>query len=122
MKTPCIFLFLPLTLLCADKLDSYRDFLEKGTYEGQDWSTLPQLPKSRYDTFRFVFEYLHEIEGRVVVELGTSRSFCHGGLPGCNSDDVSYWNPATPENWDWGAGFFTRMAAIALWSIGEGSG
>jgi hypothetical protein len=114
MKAFSIFIFLPFILLCADPLDGYRDFLEKGTYEGQDWSTLPHLPKSRYDTFRFVFEYLHEIEGKVVVELGTSRSFRHGGLPGCNSDDVSYWNLANPENWDWGAGFFTRMAAIAL--------
>lgn len=114
MKISSIFLLLPLTLLSKDRLDDYRDYLEKGTYEGQDWSTLSQLPKSRYDTFSFVFEYLHQIEGKVVVELGTSRSFRHGGLPGCNSSDISYWNPDNPENWDWGAGFFTRMAAVSL--------
>lgn len=114
MKISSLFLFLPLILLSANPLDGYRDFLEKGTYEGQDWSTLPHLPKSRYDTFKFVFEYLHEIEGKVVVELGTSRSFRRGGLIGCNSDDSAYWNPAHPENWDWGAGFFTRMAALSL--------
>jgi hypothetical protein len=101
-------------LLSITYFDLYKGFLERGTYEGQDWSTLSQLPKSRYDTFKFAFENLHEFGGKVIVELGTSRSFRHGGLLGCNSDDISYWNPDNPENWDWGAGFFTRMAAIAL--------
>ena len=106
-------LFLPI-LLSVSGLDLYKSLLETGTYEGQDWSSLPQLPKSRYDTFKFVFQHMENIGGNLVVELGTTRSFRHGGLEGCNADDVSYWSPMTPENWDWGAGFFTLMAAISL--------
>lgn len=107
-------LFVLPFFLAMHPLDPYKGFLEKGTYEGQEWSSLPRTPKSRYDTFKFVFDHLHQIGGKVVVELGTTRSFCHGGLPGCNTDDLSYWNPNRPENWDWGAGFFTRMAAVSL--------
>lgn len=106
-------LFLPLSL-CAHPLDDYKDLLEWGTYNGEDWSSLPELPKSRYETFKFAFEHLEKTGGKVVVELGTTRSFNHGGLPGCNLDDISYWHPNQPETWDWGAGFFTRMAAISL--------
>lgn len=108
-----VFFLLPF-FLYADLLSPYKEWLEQGTYEGQDWTSLPRLPKSRYDTFAYVFDHLHKIGGKTIVELGTSRSYCHGGLVGCNSDDLSYWTPAQPENWDWGAGFFTRMAAIAL--------
>ena len=54
------------------------------------------------------------MDGQIIVELGTSRSFTHGGLPGCNKDDPIYWTPLQPENWDWGAGFFTRMVATSL--------
>lgn len=97
-----------------DQLQDYKEYLEKGTYEGQDWSSFNRLPKSRYETFKTAFELFESNQGKVVVELGTSRSFTHGGLPGCNLDDISYWTPDQPENWDWGAGFFTRMAAICL--------
>lgn len=100
--------------LVAGQLEIYKPLLEWGTYQGQDWSSLPRVPKSRYETFRFVFDHFEKNAGKVVVELGTSRSFNHGGLPGCNSDDISYWHPDQPETWDWGAGFFTRMAAISL--------
>ena len=34
--------------------------------------------------------------------------------PGCNLDDIKYWNIQSPQDWDWGAGFFTRMAAESL--------
>jgi hypothetical protein len=107
-------LFLVPFLLTASPLEMYKDFLEWGTYQGQNWSSLPRLPLSRYETFRYVFDHFEKSGGKVVVELGTSRSFNHGGLPGCNSDLVSYWKPDQPETWDWGAGFFTRMAAISL--------
>jgi hypothetical protein len=95
-------------------LKPYKEFLEWGTYHGVDWSSFPVLPKSRYDTFKTAFDLLEGIGQPVVVELGTSRSFTHGGHPGCNLDDTKYWTPHQPENWDWGAGFFTRMAAISL--------
>lgn len=104
---------LPVFLI-ASPLEIYKEFLEWGTYEGQNWSSLSRLPQSRYETFRFVFDHFERNGGKVVVELGTSRSFNHGGLPGCNSDQISYWKPDQPETWDWGAGFFTRMAAICL--------
>jgi hypothetical protein len=95
-------------------LDKYKEYLEQGTYVGFNWSCLPKKPESRYYTFKMAFEHFKEHNGRVVVELGTSRSFVHGGHPGCNLDDSKYWTLDEPKNWDWGAGFFTRMAAECL--------
>jgi len=95
-------------------LKQYKQFLIDGTYEGQNWSTFKKLPKSRYHTFKFAFNHFVENSGKIVVELGTSRSFVHGGHPGCNSSDISHWTPQEPKNWDWGAGFFTRMCATSL--------
>jgi hypothetical protein len=95
-------------------LNKYKDYLEQGTYVGYDWSHYTSIPASRYYTFRTAFERFKANNGTVVVELGTSRSFVHGGHPGCNLDDISYWNVQKPQDWDWGAGFFTRMAAECL--------
>ena len=96
-------------------LSKYRVYLEKGTYEGGgDMSHFKTKPRSRYETFKYAFECFAEHNGKVIVELGTSRSFTHGGLPGCNRDEKHFWTPESPENWDWGAGFFTRMAAESL--------
>lgn len=95
-------------------LQKYSQFLEQGTYEGQDWSQFVVLPKSRFYTFLKAFEHFEAMNGHVIVELGTTRSFVHGGLPGCNSDDVHYWTPDMPSRWDWGAGCFTRMVAECL--------
>src|SRR5690242_9652808 len=99
-----------------ENLDAYKEFLIKGTYGEQDWTFLQgaPLPKSRYDTFKAAFKLFEDNQGKVIVELGTSRSFTHGGHIGCNSDDKSYWDIDHPENWDWGAGFFTRMSALCL--------
>lgn len=95
-------------------LYKYKNYLEEGTYIGYDWSAYIKKPESRYYTFKMAFEHFKKYNGRVVVELGTSRSFVHGGLLGCNQDDIQYWTPQEPKNWDWGAGFFTRMAAECL--------
>lgn len=97
-------------------LDRYKEFLEKGTYDGigGDVSLLTRKPQSRYHTFKIVLEHLEKKENPLIVELGTSRSYVHGGHPGCNTDDTRHWTPNQPENWDWGAGFFTRMAAECL--------
>ena len=95
-------------------LNKYRDYLEQGTYVGYDWSHYAVKPKSRYFTFKMAFEHFKKNSGHVVVELGTSRSFVHGGHPGCNQDDIHYWNVENPQDWDWGAGFFTRMAVESL--------
>jgi len=96
------------------KLSPYRQYLEDGTNEGQDWSYFGRKPKSRYHTFRRAFEEFEKMNGSVVVELGTTCSFVHGGLEGCLSNDLRYWTPDRPERWDWGAGSFTRMAAECL--------
>ncbi len=95
-------------------LSKYQSYLEQGTHIGNDYSYFSRTPLSRYHTFKQAFMLFAEIKGTVVVELGTSRSFTHGGLPGCNQDNTVYWTPNNPENWDWGAGFFTRMAAECL--------
>lgn len=95
-------------------LKPYKQYLDQGTFEGEN-SKIDPLTKSRYATFLYSFQNFNKINGKVVVELGTSRSFTHGGLPGCNSDDPSHWTSDQPQNWDWGAGFFTRMAAMCLY-------
>lgn len=99
-------------------LDPYKNFLEVGTYENQDWSNYKIKPKSRYHSFKYAFEHFATHQGKTVVELGTSRSFVHGGHPGCNLSDPHYWTPENPEDWDWGAGFFTRMACECLIQCG----
>ncbi len=115
MKLLAYISFLLFSFLDANELlDPYKDYLDAGTYDGQDWSSFIELPKSRYDTFKFSFEWFEAHKGKTIVELGTSRSFTHGGLIGCNSDDEQYWSPEKPQNWDWGAGFFTMMSAICL--------
>lgn len=100
--------------IVAKKIDQYKDYLHKGTYAGADWSRFETKPKSRYVTFLDSFTLFAQNNGKIIVELGTSHSYVHGELPGCDSDDISYWNPNKPEDWDWGAGFFTRMAAESL--------
>lgn len=113
-----LLLALPLYTNCerraVETLLKYKDFLQEGTYAGADWSTLERIPASRYETFKMVFEHFERINGKVIVELGTSRSYVHGGLIGCNTDDKKYWTPNEPKNWDWGAGFFTGIAAECL--------
>jgi hypothetical protein len=110
----CSFSAIQADAIIDEVLSQYRDYLEHGTYVGYDWSHIIPKPQSRYYTFKRAFEHFKQNNGHVVVELGTSRSFVHGGHPGCNLDDVRYWNVGDPQNWDWGAGFFTRMAAECL--------
>ncbi len=98
-------------------LAKYKKYLEQGTYEGfesNEWPEWREKPKSRHHTFTIAFENFEKNSGKIVVELGTTRSFTHGGLPGCNQDWPGYWTPQNPENWDWGAGSFTRVAAECL--------
>jgi hypothetical protein len=95
-----------------NKLNKYQAFLDQGTFEGFDKND--EKPLSRYHTFLTAFKHFEKNNGKIVVELGTTRSFVHGGLEGCNLDDPKYWTPNEPQNWDWGAGFFTRLAAECL--------
>ncbi len=100
--------------IVKQKLEPFKTFLHEGTYAGADWSRYTVKPASRYTTFLQAFNHFANHSGKVIVELGTSHSFVHGGLEGCDSDDIRYWNPNKSEDWDWGAGFFTRMAAESL--------
>lgn len=100
--------------LSSQKLKKYKKFLEDGTYMGQDFSCFSKCPKSRYHTFKYAFEHFEQNNGKTIVELGTTRSFVHGGLIGCNSNDSRYWQPNNPASWDWGAGAFTLMAGECL--------
>ena len=68
-----------------------------------------RVPKFRYDTFKYCWDWIQEKELKTIVELGTSRSFVDGKYPGCNSDDVKFWQLDNPEIWDWSAGCFTRV-------------
>ena len=110
----CVGVFPLISFLSLEKLSKYEKFLREGTYANDDWGSFERIPASRYETFKIAFEHFEKTNGRVIVELGTSRSYVHGGLPGCNSNDTRYWTPGQPQNWDWGAGFFTRVAAECL--------
>lgn len=68
-----------------------------------------RIPKFRYDTFKYCWDWIQEKELKTIVELGTSRSFVDGKYEGCNSDDDRFWEPDNPEVWDWSAGCFTRV-------------
>lgn len=103
--------------IIEQRLAPYKDYLEEGTYGGaseKDWARYAKKPASRYTTFSMAFNHFEEHKGKIVVELGTSHSFVDGRYEGCDSNDTKYWNPSDPSKWDWGAGFFTRMAAEAL--------
>lgn len=99
----------------VERLLPFRRYLDEHTAEATVGGTANGLdPASRFDSFAFAFAHTARDGGRRVVELGTIRSFVHGGLEGCNSDDPRWWQPACPETWDWGAGCFSLLAAICL--------
>lgn len=101
-------------VLSLQKLEKYKQFIIDGTYAEQNWSKFPEKPKSRYETLAKAFEHFEKTNGKIIVELGTTRSFVHGGHPGCNKSNLNYWMPNNPEHWDWSAGCFTRTAAECL--------
>jgi len=68
----------------------------------------------RYETFLYSFQHFEENSGKVIVELGTSRSFVSGGTEGCFSSKAKYWNPDKIESWDWGSGIFTKVCMECL--------
>ncbi|MBI5274766.1 MAG: hypothetical protein HY860_06930 [Chlamydiales bacterium] len=95
-------------------LNKYQMFLESGTYDNLDWTIFAAKPKSRFYTLKRAFEEFANNNGKTIVELGTLRSFVDGKYIGCNSDDTKYWESNNPEKWDWGAGFFSYLAAACL--------
>jgi hypothetical protein len=104
--------------MTTDKLLPYRELLERHTATATDPELYGGPVASRYESFRYCFEHFSATGGSTIVELGTIRSFVHGGLPGCNSDDTSYWSPGDPASWDWGAGCFSLLAATCLEEAG----
>ncbi len=94
-------------------LDQFAKHLDHGTFEN-GWPASINQPLSRYHTFKYAFEHFEKYNGKIIVELGTTRSFTHGGSPGCMTDNETYWTPEEPKNWDWGAGGFTRVSALCL--------
>ena len=102
----------------VDPISQFKKYLEPAIrYYHSDEEVkkyFGRVPKTRYDTFKYcvdAFNALPPTEPRVIVELGTSCSFVDGRFPGCNSDDVKYWQPEKPEIWDWSAGLFNRVFA-----------
>ena len=100
-------------------LGQFERYLVLGTYEDQDFlnsgpGRFPLPPLSRFHTLSYAFADFESRRGKVIVEVGTSRSFQHGSGPGCNLDDPKWWHPKNPEDWDWGAGHFTHMACTSL--------
>ena len=74
-----------------------------------------RVPLGRDVTFAAVIQSLRTL-GREpeILELGTSRSFVDGMFPGCNTDDVSVWEPHVMDRWDWSAGCFTKVMATVF--------
>jgi hypothetical protein len=93
-------------------IEVYKDIMDENLSSCYDFkSFFGRVPLFRYHTFKKAFELFKAINGATIVELGTIRSFVHGGIAGCNSDDPIYWNPKKCEDWDWGAGLFSLVAA-----------
>jgi len=95
-------------------LDIFKDYLDSGTYGGQDWSSFSVLPKSRYHSFKYVIDFIKDKGFCNVLELGTCRSFMDGAYEGCNKDDEIYWYPNDPSKWDWGAGIFGLVIGLCV--------
>ena len=57
---------------------------------------------------------MHKIDHPVIVELGSMRSFQHGGSEFCMVFDEKHWHPDKPELWDFSAGCFSRVFAEVL--------
>ena len=101
-----------------------------GAVFGEGGRSLP--PRGRAHTFAAAFRHFERAGVKIVVELGTTRSFlgeaargneginagCFDG--GCTPDEVQrWWHPDDPSFWDWGAGFFGRLAALCLGHLGD---
>jgi hypothetical protein len=99
----------------SDAIEKYKEYMDNAHKEyctdEEFIQYFGRVPKFRYDTMRYCWDYFLEKNFKLVVELGTSRSFVDGKQPGCNSDDVNFWQPDNPDVWDWSAGCFTRVTS-----------
>ena len=97
-------------------MDKYELLLKNAMgyyYNDTDYITyFNKIPATRDITFKYCLDYINNLNNETkinIVELGTSRSFVDGRFPGCDIDDINYWQPYNPEVWDWSAGLFTRV-------------
>lgn len=69
-------------------------------YKNEDFIKFySRVPKFRYDTFKYCWDYFLEKNFKTIVEMGTSRSFVDGKFPGCNSyGKAKYSIPYLQEN------------------------
>jgi hypothetical protein len=94
-------------------MDKYFELLDKGCQYDYSHDIRERLSR-KYTLIRVYKELLEKSNPKyrpTIIELGTTRSYVHGGLEGCMSYDKKYWQPDNPETWDWGAGCFTRVFA-----------
>jgi predicted O-linked N-acetylglucosamine transferase (SPINDLY family) len=68
----------------------------------------------RFKTFVTAFDLFVSIKGKVIVELGTTRSYVPAGVEGSAVNNSSFWDINNHKKWDWSAGIFTRMCAMHL--------
>jgi hypothetical protein len=90
-------------------METYFDLLNQHCQYNYDHCAKDHL--SRAFTMELAYRKVSEKENPIIVELGTTRSFVHGGLEGCMNPNPKYWQPDNPSTWDWGAGSFTRVFA-----------
>jgi len=95
-------------------LEQYKHYLIEANAQKDSEKYFSPTPKPRYYTFKKAFNLFAKANGKVIVELGATRSFVDGNYKGCLSSDLKYWEPTNPDKWDWGAGIFTLMAAKCL--------
>jgi hypothetical protein len=97
----------------SDSLEKYKGYMDNAhwnyTTKEQFEEFYGRVPKFRYDTIKYCWDEVIKNNFKTIVELGTSRSFVDGKFPGCNSDDINFWEPENPDVWDWSAGCFTRV-------------
>jgi len=90
-------------------MEKYFKYLDD--YCQYDYSSFAKEHKSRAHTFKYIFDNMREKENPIVIELGSMRSYTHGGMKSCMNPDTKYWEPDNPSIWDWSAGCGTRILA-----------
>lgn len=92
------------------KLAKYKEHLEFGTYENQDWSKISCLPKSRYDTFLLAFTHFAKMGGKQIVQLGISPLYTNSEHCIGQGNDNHQGNPTQKPN----SLFFIKIASSCL--------
>lgn len=99
-------------------LNKYKNLMENSMFpyhsEDEYKKYFGRVPKFRYHTLKYSLDYFFKNNFKTIVELGTSRSFVDGKFPGCNQDNIKYWEPDNSEKWDWSAGCFTRIISESI--------